>query len=525
MYGLVDCDINKHYFGRMKFVLSVLIFFLPFFLDAQSSSEKVQNAIDGFINVDNPYDGFKKLIEVRHIIEEVNDSLKSNYFATKAIFYGQTGKSDSSFYFLEKAEQLAIKSKSESLQIKINNTRGLVYMGIGDYESSLMAYQQAMDMAKGKKDPEIQYTLRKIYGNLGGIYYQLEQYEKAVESTTKALALSEKNHDSSSQAYNHLRLALVYNDIDKLDEGIFHLNASSQFFESLGDTMTLVYAENTLGRVFEKKGALDSALFHYAKANELALSVGNQEEVAFTLLSMSSIHLIRNEIEEAENYANSALAFAKSKGFANSTKRAYDLLYKCSIERGNYKTALDFRNKFILLSDSINGVEVKERVAELETKYETVEKEAEIHRLALENELKSANLARSRNAQLTIAIGSILVIIVLFLFFSLRSKKQKAEKEAQELQMEALQKRLLDLNATPTDLQINLEDLNSKLQSPLSEREFEALELSLNGKTNAEIAENLFISVSTVKFHFTNIYGKLGVSNRKEALDYVVKKS
>lgn len=52
----------------------------------------------------------------------------------------------------------------------------------------------------------------------------------------------------------------------------------------------------------------------------------------------------------------------------------------------------------------------------------------------------------------------------------------------------------------------------------LSEREEIIKNLILEGKTNKEIASDLFISLSTVKTHITNLYKKLGVSSRKEIL-------
>jgi LuxR family maltose regulon positive regulatory protein len=56
------------------------------------------------------------------------------------------------------------------------------------------------------------------------------------------------------------------------------------------------------------------------------------------------------------------------------------------------------------------------------------------------------------------------------------------------------------------------------LIEPLSERELEILGLVAAGLTNPEIASRLFLSLNTVKVHTRNIYGKLGVHNRTQAV-------
>ena len=54
----------------------------------------------------------------------------------------------------------------------------------------------------------------------------------------------------------------------------------------------------------------------------------------------------------------------------------------------------------------------------------------------------------------------------------------------------------------------------------LSEREREVLRLMAAGKSNAEIAEGLVISVHTVVRHANHIFAKLGVQNRAQAAAY-----
>ena len=53
---------------------------------------------------------------------------------------------------------------------------------------------------------------------------------------------------------------------------------------------------------------------------------------------------------------------------------------------------------------------------------------------------------------------------------------------------------------------------------PLSQREFEVLELIAAGATNREAAVRLFISEATVKTHLLHIYAKLGVGDRAAAV-------
>jgi two-component system, NarL family, response regulator LiaR len=78
---------------------------------------------------------------------------------------------------------------------------------------------------------------------------------------------------------------------------------------------------------------------------------------------------------------------------------------------------------------------------------------------------------------------------------------------------------------SPEAAQVLIQRVNEPAQpgSDLTDRERDILALMVEGKSNGEIAERLFVSQSTVKFHVSNILSKLGVSGRTEAVAIAVK--
>ncbi|MEM9805221.1 MAG: response regulator transcription factor [Cyanobacteria bacterium P01_D01_bin.56] len=75
----------------------------------------------------------------------------------------------------------------------------------------------------------------------------------------------------------------------------------------------------------------------------------------------------------------------------------------------------------------------------------------------------------------------------------------------------ALEDRTVEIRAVEPEVEQILETY------PLTDRELEILELIVSGCSNAQIGENLFITVGTVKTHVRNILNKLGANDRTQA--------
>jgi DNA-binding CsgD family transcriptional regulator/tetratricopeptide (TPR) repeat protein len=89
------------------------------------------------------------------------------------------------------------------------------------------------------------------------------------------------------------------------------------------------------------------------------------------------------------------------------------------------------------------------------------------------------------------------------------------------LELESARRVFTDLGARP-DLAF-LDRLSTGIEGKLTVRERQVLAGVVEGKTNREIADDLFISVHTVRRHLQNIFPKLGVTSRVAAAAYAIR--
>ncbi len=77
---------------------------------------------------------------------------------------------------------------------------------------------------------------------------------------------------------------------------------------------------------------------------------------------------------------------------------------------------------------------------------------------------------------------------------------------------------LYNYSLAQPQVKLSLQRVNSSIVGYLTQKEFEIVTSIFEGKTNRQMAESHFISVNTIKTHIKNIYDKLDVHTRTEAI-------
>ena len=438
------------------------------------------------------------------------------------VAYTNKGLFDSARVLLKSGLELAQSIAFANSEFKILNALGVIERKEGNFPLATDYFLKAVNIAERIGERK---NAAVVLSNVGNIYLGIRDFEQAIKYYQESLVIFEEFKFKNAISVISNNMADCYGELGDLDKALSLYKRSLIYKEESRNYLGIAITNTNIGQVFSNQGVLDSALYYFKKSIDGFSRLPDTPEISHAYLGLANAYHRQGALRDSEIWGEKALATAVGAGMVDVQSQANRTLSLVNEQYGKLGKALKYHKTHVALRDSLISERNIQKIERLSAQHESEKSQQEIERLKLQAELNDANLARSRNAQVAIAVGSVMLIVVIAVYFVQRNKKLKAEAESQELQIEALEKRFMELNISPKVEDASIEKLNEKIHTPLTEREFEVLSLSFKGKTNSEIAEEVFLSISTVKFHLRNVYGKLGVNNRKEALDYVVKSS
>ncbi len=396
------------------------------------------------------------------------------------------------------------KSWDRDSYIKNLNNLGVSYRRLNIEEEALKYYLEAL---KTSQEPEHIKSKAIALNGIGNAYVTLNKYDDAIKYFKLALAMEELGKSERGMGYNYSNLGEAYMYKKQYDTAFYYHNKSLEIANKSNNINDKAIIYSSLGLMFQHKKELSKALDYYLKAIPILTRNKSKRLLSFSLINTGMVYQQLNNFEKAEENIKSGLELSIDIASKENIVLGYQALSELLESKGRFKDGLKEYKLMTVYRDSIFNIQRENNIAAMEIKYDSEKKDEQIKQLNLKNEIQKSGIITQ-----FLAIGLLVLGILFFVFYNrLRLKNNSLEIIAMRHKIEVYLQQISNLE--------NHENFNENSQDyGLSNRETEVLNYIAKGMTNQEIADKMFISLSTVKTHTKNIFEKLDVRNRIEAV-------
>lgn len=432
------------------------------------------------------------------------------------IFYGIQSIYDSSLYYYGKSIAYFRELKDEFALANVLNNSGLTLLKKGDYENTSIRFQEAVDLYVKLNRLD---KASRTYNNLGLVFLDINDLDKAMTFFEKSMTASKEIDDDDTYFIAMNGKGDALSALFKIREALVLYDSVYDYFEKNNQLYFLAKVGHNIGACYTELGEYEKASVYLSRSLTLKKQFNDQEVIASGYESLAFLSQKQKKYSQALLFVDSAIQVGSNLDNLYLVSSNTRLKSNILLGLGDYKKASKSFAEYVVLQDSLTEVLQTEKITELNNKYEVAKKDKELALLTIENERQQQELKITRIK--FIGIGLAIFIIgtsVIFYLFQLRQRDQLRQQLLNE-EIDGLRLRIARImtDVKLDEIAIDNQPIKGDTLNPLTEREIEILKEAVTNKPNSEIAEVLFISTNTVKYHLKNIYSKLGVNSKLEA--------
>jgi len=308
-------------------------------------------------------------------------------------------------------------------------TMAVVYMYEEKHESAIQSYLSLESLIKSREKVDSVF-LGSVWHNLGYLYRQVGNFEKAMDYATSAEKLYQQLKSEDDLMLSRSLIAWIKTDLGD------HIGADKIFLELeqyyIGNKNNYSLAEiyMGLGTTAKVLKSCKPAIVYWEKAESINRSIDNPTNLASVLNLKASCLKKTNHLQKAVNAYKEADSLATLNDLLPVKIEAITGLASTYFDLGKFSLSSTYYRDVAILKDSLDRNTSRKNVEELEAKYQTQKKEQEIKLLSAKNMLSE----QQSKSQLYIFIGisAIILIAALFLLYLFISR-QKTMRKLREL--------------------------------------------------------------------------------------------
>lgn len=331
---------------------------------------------------------FLRSLELANVLSDMAKKARSQTLTGLTYYFN--GEFDQAITNYLIALPISEELKNDRYTGIISNNIGAVYFELGDFEKTAQYYEKALNHFKVAKDT---FWLSNSLNNLGNLYEKQKEFAKSIEIYEEAVALAEAgdNMEAAGSAISNIgNVYLAMEDYIKAkDQYERGLQIQRKANDKIGEAISL----NNIGQILTRENNPEQAIPNHLEALKIAQDISHLETVT-------------------NSHKWLALAYEEMQLFKN---------------------AFAYQSQFILLQDSLSGIEKANAIEELNKKYETEKKDRQIAVFELEQQKTALELAKSKNLRNILIVVTVFILVIAVLFYSLFIQKKKSLRERETL--------------------------------------------------------------------------------------------
>jgi predicted ATPase/DNA-binding CsgD family transcriptional regulator len=358
----------------------------------------------------------------------------------------------------------------ERIRAKAFSSLGNLSLDLGDYVAASEAYQQSLEAFESLGDTK---GIAAALNGQGLVDWYRGDYASARRHHERSLELRRQIDDRHGQANSLTNLGNAVKDAEYPHAARDLHQQALAIRQSLGDRVGVGYSYLNLGDIARRLGDTGEALAMFGKCLDAFQEVGDTLGVGYALQGLGLVEMLAGNAREAATRFGEALNIRLGLGDRRGIVESIEGIASAAASLGQLPVAAELFGSAEALRQQIGApLPEPDRLV-----YGPV---IESIRQTLPEMIFSSKWQRGAEMVLT---------------------------DATSLAMTALN----DIASTPVHQ-----------AGVLSEREMEVLQLVAGGLTNAQVADQLFLSRRTVDAHLRRIYDKLDLSTRAEAIRFAI---
>jgi signal transduction histidine kinase len=345
-------------------------------------------------------------------------------------------KYDSAAKYISLAETAALASKDSFLLANCYNTMSMMQRYQTAYNSSLTYAFQSAAIAERSADSALIKLLPKIYYNIYSALYGENQFEKAIDYGIKALRFTNYPDELRYRILLHSGISDAGINLNNPTNARPFLDTAVALCSHFDNIVLKMLVATSEGMYYDKTGNYQKALASYHLSYQYADSNNNRYLQAEAADNLAILYFKTKKLIEAKQYATEANQIALQLNHLKVAASTYNTLTKIAASEGDYKSALQYAEKFKLFADSATNEATQKTTLSLESKYQSQKKEKEIANLKIHNAEEELQSVKRNRLLLIGGISAAAIMVLLGLLYrNSNNKKIMAEKE-QRLQMD-----------------------------------------------------------------------------------------